>query len=127
MPMRVDAPSSSERTDFARSSAAATVAAFSFSAYGGLVVAKISVSMPSAPRTASRAASTASPPPALVGRSSLPLADRGDQVRVRQPECRDRAAGAGGLDASAGSAIRAGESDMVEPFDVPAFLRRQEG
>ncbi len=57
--MRVELASSSARRFGPRSSAAAIVAAFSFSAYGGLVVAKISVSTPLAPRSASRPASTA--------------------------------------------------------------------
>ncbi len=57
--MRVELPSSSARAARGKSSAAAIVAAFSFSAYGGLVVAKMSVSISRAPRTASRPASTA--------------------------------------------------------------------
>jgi hypothetical protein len=57
--MRDEPPSSSERSRGERFSAAWSVAAFSFSAYGGLVVARISVSGAAPSRTTSRAASTA--------------------------------------------------------------------
>ena len=59
-PARDEPPRSTAAIFAGRSSAAWIVAALSFSAYGGLRVAKSSVSSSTPPRTASRAASTAS-------------------------------------------------------------------